>query len=173
MLAYLFFHRPVEHVEAADYEGRLRRFHEALRASRVPGFVASCSFRVGGHYCDWYLVESSAALDALNDAAVSGDRAEPHSAVARVATDGAGKLLKLARGDANHDGEYEVRLSKPAGMAYEDFYSLLRPWTERRGYALWRRMMVLGPPPEFCLVAPAPEELPVETRPEIFRRERV
>jgi hypothetical protein len=34
-------------------------------------------------------------------------------------------------------------------------------------------MMVLGPPPEFCLLSPAEVELPRELRPEVLRREAV
>jgi hypothetical protein len=41
---------------------------------------------------------------------------------------------------------------KPAGMAYDDFYAELRPALSR----LWRRMMVLGPAPEMCLMGADP-----------------
>jgi hypothetical protein len=34
-------------------------------------------------------------------------------------------------------------------------------------------MMVLGPAPEFCLVAPSEVQLPAEMRPEIVRREPI
>jgi hypothetical protein len=34
-------------------------------------------------------------------------------------------------------------------------------------------MMVLGPAPEFCLVAPAELQLPAEMRPEALRREPI
>jgi hypothetical protein len=34
-------------------------------------------------------------------------------------------------------------------------------------------MMVLGPPPEFCLLAPSEIQLPAEMSPEILRRDPV
>jgi hypothetical protein len=55
-------------------------------------------------------------------------------------------------------------------MAYEDFYARLKPWAEEPGVSLWRRMMVLGPPPEFCLITPSEVELPAEMHPEALRR---
>ena len=169
----MFYHRPAADADVAAYEEGLRRFHAALAAARVPGFVSSSTYRVGDRYCDWYLVETSAALDLLNDAAVSGARSGLHDSVARVATDGAGKLLKLAAGTYNAAAEYEIRFSKPRGMAYRDLYSLLETWTKQAGISLWRRMMVLGPPPEFILLAPYAEDLPTELSPEILRRDRL
>lgn len=173
MLAYLFFHRAAPGVDVAGYEQGLRRFHEALAQGRTPGFVSSRTYRVEGMYCDWYLVENSAALDGLNDAAVTGARSTPHDAVARHAVHGTGKLMKLVTGDADPELAYEVRFSKPAGMSYPDFYGRLKPWNDRRGVSLWRRMMVLGPPPEFCLLSQSSEELPAEMEPVVVNRDPV
>ena len=173
MLAYLFFHRPGEGVDVAAYEDGLRRFHASLGSARVSGFVASRTYRVGERYCDWYLVETSAALDALNDAAVGRSTAPVHDAVAHMAADGAGKLLKLAAGSPDAGAHYEIRFAKPRGMAYADLYARLDRWTRKAGVGLWRRMMVLGPPPEFCLLSPAEEELPAELEPETLRRDPV
>jgi hypothetical protein len=39
--------------------------------------------------------------------------------------------------------------------------------------SLWRRMMVLGPPPEFTLIAPSKVELPAEMKAEVLRREPI
>jgi hypothetical protein len=173
MLAYVFSHRPARGVETDAYEDSLRRFHGALAKAALSGFVASSTFRIGGAYSDWYLLESSAAMDVLNAAAVSGDRAGSHDAVAGMAADGVGKLFKLAAGEHSIEAGFEVRLSKPAGMKYADLYALLQLFTGVPGVGLWRRMMVLGPPPEFCLVGPSEVELPEEMRPEVFRREPV
>ncbi len=47
-------------------------------------------------------------------------------------------------------------------MSYDDFYTLLEPVTAQPKAVLLRRLMVLGPSPEFCLaseqmfVLPAP-----------------
>ncbi len=174
MLAYVFSHRPAPGADAAAYEDALRRFHAALATAPPTGFVRSATYRIGDGYSDWYLVESSAALDGLNAAAVSGARAPAHDAAARMAMDGVGKLLSLAGGElAPGKLGFEVRFAKPAGMSYADLYARLQPWTSRPAASLWRRMMVLGPPPEFCLVGPSALELPAEMRPEVLRREPI
>jgi hypothetical protein len=173
LLAYVFFHRAGSGVDAAPYEAALRRFHAALGAEPPPGFIGSTTYRIGTGYADWYLVDNSAVLDRLNEAAVKGARSAPHDAVAHMASDGAGKLLMLRSGSARTEPGYEIRFSKPAGMGYSDLYERLKPWTDRAEVTLWRRMMVLGPAPEFCLVAPAAHDLPAEMRPETLRRDPI
>ena len=172
-LAYVFSHRLAPDHDAGAYEEALRRFHSALAAARPTGFIRSTTYRVGDGYSDWYLVDSSAALDALNEAAVSGTRTSPHDAAARMAVDGAGKLLSLAAGAPDLDAGYEMRFAKPAGMAYQDLYRRLQTVTGMPGVSLWRRMMVLGPPPEFCLVSRTPIGLPTEVQPEVVAREPI
>jgi hypothetical protein len=173
VLAYVFSHRAGSGIETPTYEAALRRFHASLAGAPPPGFISSTTYRIGNGYADWYLVENSAALDPLNEAAVKGARSAPHDAVAHMATDGAGKLMILKSGSARTDSGFEIRFSKPAGMAYTELYERLKPWTDRAEVSLWRRMMVLGPAPEFCLVAPSEVQLPAEMRPEIVRREPI
>ena len=173
MLAYVFFHRASSGVEIPTYEAALRRFHASLASEPPPGFIGSTTYRLGDAYADWYLVDNSAALDRLNEAAVKGARASPHDAVAHMSADGAGKLLMLRSGSARTEPGYEIRFSKPAGMGYPELYERLQPWTDRTEVSLWRRMMVLGPAPEFCLVAPSKQDLPAEMRPETLRREPI
>jgi hypothetical protein len=173
VLAYVFSHRAGSGIETPTYEAALRRFHASLAGAPPPGFISSTTYRIGNGYADWYLVESSAALDPLNEAAVKGARSAPHDAVAHMATDGAGKLMILKSGSARTEPGFEIRFSKPAGMAYTELYERLKPWTDRAEVSLWRRMMVLGPAPEFCLVAPSEVQLPAEMRPEIVRREPI
>jgi hypothetical protein len=173
LLAYVFFHRAGSGAEVAAYETALRQFHASLAAEPPSGFIESTSYRIGDGYADWYLVENSAALDPLNEAAVSAARAASHDAVAHMSTDGAGKLLALVSGRPKIEPEFEIRLSKPKGMSYRDFYERLEPWTSRDGLTLWRRMMVLGPPPEFCLVAPSKIQLPAAMSPETLQRETI
>jgi hypothetical protein len=173
VLAYVFSHRPAGGVDVADYESALRRFHETLARGAPSGFLSSSTFRVGDRYSDWYLVESSAALDPLNESAVSGTRTSAHDAAARMAVDGTGKLYGLAAGEASSGPGFEIRFSKPPGMSYADLYERVQPFSGRPGTSLWRRMMVLGPPPEFCLIAPSGIELPGEFRPEVFGREPI
>jgi hypothetical protein len=171
LLAYVFSHRAAGSVAKTSYEASLRRFHAALASAAPQGFIASNTFRIGDAYSDWYLLDKSAALDALNVAAVSGERSAAHDAAAGMAADGVGKLLTLAAGDHSAAAGFEVRFAKPAGMKYVDLYARLEAWTALPGVSLWRRMMVLGPPPEFCLVTPSEVTLPEEMRPEVFRRE--
>jgi hypothetical protein len=170
LLAYVFSHRPAGGVDVAIYEDSLRRFHAELAKSSLSGFLESATFAIGGGYSDWYLLESSSAMDTLNAAAVSGARAPAHDSAARMAVDGVGKLLSLATGTPSMDEGFEVRFGKPVGMPYKDFYARLEPWTEAAGVSLWRRMMVLGPAPEFCLITPATVELPPDMHPEVLRR---
>ncbi len=173
MLAYVFSHRLAPGADASAYEGTLRRFHAALASAPSSGFVRSSTYRIGAGYSDWYLVESSAALDWLNAAATSGKRTPAHDAAARMAVDGVGKLLSLASGELMPGSGVEIRFAKPAGVSYSDLYARLEPWTSLPEVSLWRRMMVLGPPPEFCLIAPSALELPAEMRPEVFRRDLI
>ena len=171
MLAYVFFHRAAPGVEIDAYEAALRRFHSSLAGEPPPGFGGSTTYRINGGYADWYLVENSAALDPLNEAAVSAARLASHDAVAHMSADGAGKLLALVSGRPASEPGFEIRLSKPKGMTYPDFYRRLEPWTSRGDVSLWRRMMVLGPPPEFCLVAPPSHlQLPAALTPEAVQR---
>jgi hypothetical protein len=170
LLAYVFSHRPAGGVDVAIYEDSLRRFHAELAKSSLSGFLESATFAIGGGYSDWYLLESSSAMDTLNAAAVSGARAPAHDSAARMAVDGVGKLLSLATGTPSMDEGFEVRFGKPVGMPYKDFYARLEPWTEAAGVSLWRRMMVLGPPPEFCLITPSRVDLPPEMQPELLDR---
>ncbi len=173
MLAYVFSHRPEGGVEVAVYEDALRRFHTALASAPPSGFIRSSTFKVGDRYSDWYLVENSAALDVLNAAAVSGVRTPAHDTAARMAVDGVGKLYSLVSGEAPVGSGFEIQFSKPAGVGYPDHYERLRPYSGGPGVSLWRRMMVLGPPPEFCLITPSRIELPRENLPKVLRRDPI
>lgn len=173
MLAYIFSHRPAGGVDVTAYKDSLRRFHAELASASLSGFIESATFATGAGYSDWYLLESTAAMEVLNAAAVSGARASAHDSAARMAVDGAGKLLSLASGNPSMDEGFEVRFGKPVGMPYKDLYARLETWTQAPGVSLWRRMMVLGPPPEFCIITPSKVELPPEMHPEVLRRTRI
>jgi hypothetical protein len=173
VLAYVFSHRPAEGADVAVYEAALNRFHAALAGAPPAGFVSSSTFKVGERYSDWYLVESSAALDVLNAAAVSGVRTTAHNDAARMAVDGVGKLYILVSGEPAAGPGFEIQFSKPAGVGYADHYARLRPYSGVTGVSLWRRMMVLGPAPEFCLISLSEVDLPLEYRPEVLRRDPI
>ncbi len=172
MLAYIFWHHPRPEVERAGYERSLRDFHAALGDSGADGFVGSRSFRVTGApwineggpaYADWYLVEGSFALDPLNEVAVSGPRQAGHDQAAAWSARGAGGLYRLMEGEAALEAEArEAWLTKPRATPYDEFYGWARPLAKVGGAGLWRRQMVLGPAPEFCLVTATHVEAPPE-----------
>lgn len=170
MLAYVFSHRPAPDADVAEYEAVLREFHEVLAGSHLAGFISSRTYRERDRYSDWYLLEDSRALDGLNEAAVTGSRATSHHAAARMAVDGVGRLLSLAGGNHDPDALVETHLAKPPGMTYAELYAGVRPVVVAGAGALWRRMMVLGPPPEFSVTSPSPLELPGPIRAEVVRR---
>lgn len=173
MLAYVFSHRPEVGVDVASYEASLRSFHQLLAKAKPEGFISSSTFRLGGRYDDWYLLEGSAAMDVINHVALKDEQGRAHDEVAQMAADGYGKLYRLACGDPTAGEGYEVRLSKPPGTKYHDFYARLDPWTREPTISLWRRQMVLGPPPEFCLISDKEFELPADMTPELLKREPI
>lgn len=171
MLAYVFWHWPAADADASRYVETLLTFHRTLASTPPPGLRGSRVYEVEGApwvpvpraYEDWYLVEDFTALGALNEAAVSGARRGPHDAAARLADGGRGAvygLLGQARGRAP---QRTIWCSKPRGVSYDDFLPRLPPGE------VWRRQMVLGPAPEFCIVgtdaAEGLEGFVLETRP--------
>ena len=169
MLAYVFWHWRQPTVDSHEYEVRQRVFHDALALAPPDGFVRSASGALSGApwaaeggeaYEDWYLVRNSAALDALNEAAVTASRAAPHDAAAALASGGVAGLYRLRLG-APSSPRLAYWFGKPTGMRYEELWALLAPVVKATpGAALWSRQMVLGPPPELCLQAPAAMTLP-------------
>lgn len=170
MLAYVFWHWPQPQINPDSYINHLIDFHQTLAANKPSGFHESVVFRVRGAswlntndnaYEEWYLLDDSAAMDPLNDAAVSGVCEEPHNRVAREAADGTGGLYRLRAGQGRlSESKYALWLSKPAGVLYKDFYTALQPITSQPNVALWGRQMTLGPTTEFCIHSSNPIELP-------------
>jgi hypothetical protein len=164
MLAYVFWHWPQPQIETGSYVDHLIAFHRTLAANKPDGFRESVVFRIlnanwlntnGEAYEEWYLLDDSAAMDRLNDAAVSGFCEEPHNRVAREAADGIGGLYRLRAGvDDLALARYAGWLSKPNGVSYKDFYAGLESITSQPGVALWGRQMTLGPTTEFCIHSP-------------------
>ena len=83
MLAYVFWHWHNPQIDTDTYQKYLQQFHQTLSAHKPEGFhysrvLAMQQFpwleRSEETYEDWYIVENSAALDPLNDAAVAGVR---------------------------------------------------------------------------------------------------
>src|ERR1043166_7353112 len=155
MLAYVFWHWPQPEIAQDSYVAHLTAFHDTLASNKPGGFHESVVFRVRGAswlktsdeaYEEWYLLDDSAAMDPLNEAAVSGVCEEPHNRVAREAADGIGGIYRLRAGHEDlSEARYAIWLSKPAGVSYKDFYTALQPLTSQQGVALWGRPMTLGP----------------------------
>src|SRR5918912_1762370 len=172
MLAYVFWHWPAGGIATDEYEHLQQQFHRGLAEAGITAFEGSTAFRLDGQapwlggspaYVDWYLLQSSAGLDALNEAAVAGLRKGPHDMLARAMGAGAGSLLQ-ARTPVTFEDLTKARnatwLAKPRGMPYDPFYQRLAPVSTQHGVSLWRRQMVLGPTPEFAILSPQPAQLP-------------
>ena len=170
MLAYLFWHEPRPDVDADAYVGRLQAFHRALAAAPPPSFVRSWSVRLAvapwdagptRPFEDWYLVEDWAALGTLNDAAVRAPREAAHDAIAAMATSPAGGLYALQLGSLDGPAPWAGWVVKPLGEPYETFEPRLHAAVDAvGGGAVLRRQMVLGPAPEYALLARAAPALP-------------
>lgn len=159
MIAYVFWHWARPFVASAEYEARQRAFHEALRATPPAGFSRSLSHAFSGApwtaaglaYEDWYLLDDSAALDRLNDAAVSASRQAPHDHAAAAAAGGTAGVYTLRMGEAPMAPSLAYWFAKPDGMKYDALFAALHPIVSASRAALWMRRMTLGPATEFCL----------------------
>jgi hypothetical protein len=181
MLAYIFWHAPGPAVDRAVYEADLAGFHELLGRQPLEGFHGSLALRIEGApwvparpaYEDWYLVEGSAVLDPLNELAVSTAMKAAHDRPAQAARFGAGGLYRLLSGPADRPAAWATWLRKPTDTAYADLYQELTPWTSGPDVSLWRRQMVLGPSPEFCILGSEPARVPAKMQPVQVRRGQI
>ncbi len=163
MLAFLFWHRPSGGVSTAAYRAALTAYHRSLVGMDCRGFHGSFSAAVEAvpwldgrdGYEDWYLVESSAALDRLNEAGIAPERHALHDAIAAPMAVGHGGLYRHLWGDDTPapDGA-GLWLSRPRGI---DFEAPLRAISGALpgSVGAWRKQLVLGPAPEFLLVGDA------------------
>lgn len=172
MIAYMFWHVPRAGADEAVYAARLARFQEELEqaGTAVTGLAADpVSFRLGDVpwinagrpvYLDCYLMDGTARMDTLNGAAVNGTLAAPHANIAALYGSGAGSLYGARIGTPHPEmALHAYWFSKPAGMTYPELDDAVGPILGDYG-CLLRRMMVLGPSPEFCLIAPDTVNLP-------------
>jgi hypothetical protein len=159
MLAYIFWHVPLPGISPSDYEAALLGFQRDLAKAPPSGF-GSCTtsqiFEVPwlngrSGYEDWYFVDSSAALDALNEAAVAPLRRDVHAAIASKMDFGHGGLYRHVFGEGQPLGGRAVWLTRPRGIDYEP---VLRGIADGSSGFLscWRRQMVLGPADEFAVI---------------------
>jgi hypothetical protein len=167
-LAYTFWHCPRPEIDATGYESDLRAFHERLAAVPIPGFVASWSLSVadlpwlaGAGYEDWYLVDDFAALGTLNEHAVDAAHAQTHDAMAYAVQKGAGGVYALIAGDPLARTGWCGWFSKQDGIRYPQLRAeLAQQLSEGTINAVWQRQLVLGPAPEFRILAPVPVTVP-------------
>jgi hypothetical protein len=200
VLAYLFWHRPLESSDVAAYEQAQVGFHRSLHRAPPVGLCGSAVVRVAqlpwvpaqaaerGAYEDWYVVEDYAALGVLNGAAVGRGHRTAHDAAARLLGAGAGGLYALVEGERSEVGEcaglesigqasHAVWVARPPGSKHGIVGELLGDGMDRRHASLWRRQLVLGPAPEYCLLASeipagvAPTRLPADWTVTILERE--
>ena len=206
MLAYLFWHRPQDPSKIEAYEKAQICFHRSLARTPPVGLRGSAVFRVSElpwlrpaadagaelpaearpAYEDWYLVEDYTALGVLNEAAVGRGHRTAHDEVARRFGAGSGGLYGLLEGDRAMIGErasllgdapLAIWVTRPAGSRRLDLGELLGDGMDPRQASLWRRQLVLGPAPEFCLLARetppgvAPSRLPAGWTARILDRE--
>jgi hypothetical protein len=174
MLAYLFWHESRPDVDGDRYVALLQAFHRALRAAPPAAFAGSWSVRLerapwdagpATPFEDWYLVEDWAALGTLNDAAVRPPREDAHDAIAALATNGAGGLYALQHGSLDGPAPWAGWVTKPPGAPYETFEPELRAAVDASGGgAVLRRQMVLGPAPEYLVLAAGERALPWPAR---------
>jgi hypothetical protein len=170
MLAYVFWHWPVPQIDALSYQERLLAFHRVLSEHKPEGFLHSSVLllaeapwlgRNTESYEDWYIVENSAALDPLDQAAVNGPRREPHNQVARWTEGGTAGLYRLRLGKVHLPSvSMAFRFAKPTTTNYDALYTTLQPLVEQTGGCLWVRQMTLGPAAEFCFLCPQDASMP-------------
>ncbi|HEX2085787.1 MAG TPA: hypothetical protein VHF89_08900 [Solirubrobacteraceae bacterium] len=147
-LAYVFWHWPAQ---AEGYEEAMQAFHTAL------GRPGSATFRLarapweapelGAPFEDWYPVADWAGIGELNELAITGTRKAPHDAVARLSRKGAGGVFRLVEpGPDLPDVTFAAWLHR-------------RPAELPPAAALWQRQLVLGPAPEYAVLAASPLEV--------------
>jgi hypothetical protein len=195
MLAYVFWHRPREDAAVEAYERAQIAFHRSLAHAPPAGFQSSAVFRVAGlpwfegpGYEDWYFVEDYTALGVLNMAAVGHGHRTVHDEVARRFGTGAGGLYGLIEGHlpvgpgAFDEESVAVWVGRLPGIERRALGELLGDGMDAQHASLWRRQLVFGPAPEFCLLAGdraklglpagvAPTRLPAGWTASMFERE--
>jgi hypothetical protein len=190
MLAYLLWHRAADGVARETYEQASERFHRSLRHSPPAGFRGSAVLRLAecpwlaspreAAYEDWYLLDDFTALGVLNEAAVAHGHRGAHDGVARRFGCGAGGLYGLLEGHADlADAQRAVWVSRPPGGPRGELAQLLADGIDPAHASLWRRALVFGPAPEYCLLAPetpkgvSPTRLPSGWRAQAVEREPI
>ncbi len=195
MLAYVFWHRPLDEAAIEAYERAQIAFHRSLAHAPPAGLQSSAVFRTTGlpwfegtGYEDWYFVEDYTALGVLNMAAVSHGHRTVHDDLAHRFGAGVGGLYGLVEGHppvapgAFDQESVAVWVGRAPGVQRRALGDLLGDGMDSKHASLWRRQLVFGPAPEFCLLAGdrtklglpagvAPTRLPAGWTASVFERE--
>jgi hypothetical protein len=166
MLAYVFWHRPAEGTSVEGYERDQDRLHRSLAARPPEGFRGSACFRAPAlrwltgapdAYEDWYLVDDWAALGVLRQAVVAVGHHSAHDAAARHLGAGTAGVYRLSEGAASlADVTLAVWIAVTREHPEDAVASLLLgDGLDRARAGLWRRELVLGPAPEYCVLGAA------------------
>jgi hypothetical protein len=119
-------------------------------------------------------VKDFAAIGTLNDAAVVPGTKEFHDSVAKDYLSGAGGVFKLIQGSIPlPEAKYANWVGKPVGTSYQEYYKEAVEALGDRRADLWRRQMVLGPSPQFCVHSVDALDLPKRFAPLTVRIEAV
>src|SRR6202050_4943082 len=180
MLAYIFWHRPFPQIDAGTYEESIVRFQGDLVRQPPPGLRPAPALRIEAGrwlsnragYEDWYLLEGSWAMDALNGFAVAGRTQPSHDTAAAQMEEGQGGLYAHVGGDLLAARQSSVFwLTRPRGISWQAVLDPLR--TRYPQGNVWRRQMVLGPAKEFAVEMPGDTEIEVPSGWQAVRVQRV
>ncbi len=177
MLAYVFWHRPRDPEAREAYERANIDFHRSLAHNPPAGMLGSAFFRLpelpwlsaaraggkdaadAGGYEDWYLVEDFTALGVLDEAAVGRGHRSRHEQIARRYGAGAGGIYGLREGRPHPgmlaEAPLAIWVDAPPGAQAGPLAEMLVDGVDPARASLWRRRLVLGPAPDYCLMAPA------------------
>jgi len=175
LFAYVFWHWPRPEISRDSYETKLTAFLHALSSEEPAGLVEALSFRVealpwfpqrGNLYEDWYIVDNFAAIATLNETAIGGGARGPHDSIAKDYMKGAGAIFKSIKGDIRvRDARLAIWIEKGIGQPYQSYYDEVAKSVGDRKADLWRRQMVLGPSPQFCIHSEEVLEIPASLHP--------